>query len=136
MIKSSLSTHLHIMTLLSIYDKDWNSSSDIAGSININPVLVRKELKLLKQANLIESKEGKHGGVRLAKSAKDIYLSDIFKAIKDADHIFEFRTESPNPSCLVGQQINTRLSELFESIDQAVITQLEGMSLKEFANRF
>lgn len=136
MIKSRLATNLHIMTILTIYDDRWNKSSDIASSININPVLVRQELRLLKEAKLVESKEGKHGGVRLAKSPKQIYLSDIFKAINGTDHIFKFRTESPNPSCRVGKQINNQLEGLFESIDEAVIHQLSTVSLEEFSKTF
>jgi len=85
---------------------------------------------------LIESKEGKYGGVRLAKPAKDIKLSDIFDALSESGHIFEFRTESPNPTCRVGKQINDRLEDLFETIDQAVINKLKSMSLEDFVNNF
>ena len=63
MVKSSLSTSLHIMTLLAMFPEEWISSKTMAESIHINPVLVRQELRKLKEAELIQSKEGKNGGV-------------------------------------------------------------------------
>ena len=65
MVKSRFAIVTHILTLLAMFDDDYMSSNDIAGSLNINPVLVRKEIAALKKQGLIESKEGKNGGVKL-----------------------------------------------------------------------
>ena len=136
MIKSSLSTSLHIMTVLAMFSEEWISSRILAESININPVLVREELRVLKNAGLIQSKEGKNGGVKLIKSADQILLSDIFKAIKKEDHIFTLRTNSPDKTCKVGKKINTNLKSLYQEIDEAICTKLNEVSLESFKNRF
>ena len=136
MVKSKFSASLHIMTLLALYTEGWRTSTKIAGSININPVLVRQELRKLKEAGLVESKEGKYGGVRLAKSAKNILLSDIFEVVKENNHLLDYRSDSPSKSCRIGSQINSVLDSLYSEIDIAVIEKLQDTTLESFKNKF
>ena len=70
-------TALHILTLLQLKPGELLPSEYIAGSINLNPAMVRKELSNLRNFGLVESKEGKGGGSTLAKPASEILLSDI-----------------------------------------------------------
>src|SRR5258706_12341309 len=103
-------TSLHIMTLLHLNKDELLSSEYIAGSININPAIVRKEISNLREHGLIESKEGKGGGSSLGKPAKDIKLSYIYNAVRQAPLLG--RTNYPNPHCPVGKQINNNIDEL------------------------
>ena len=52
MNNTRFATAIHIMTLLAESPQDWLTSEWIAGSININPVIVRKELGVLREAGL------------------------------------------------------------------------------------
>lgn len=124
------------MTLLAYYPGEWHSSSMIAESLTINPVLVRKELKALKEHNLIESKEGKNGGVKLGKSAKNITLADIFEAVKGTDHVLNLSNNVPDVNCTIGGQINEKLLTIFDQIDHSIITMLSAQTLEEFKNQF
>ena len=74
------------MTILAKDPQEWFTSDWIAGSININPVIVRKELIILRKSGLVESKQGKDGGVRMAKNTEEIYISEIYNAVKNSDH--------------------------------------------------
>ena len=67
MSNGRFSISLHILTLLDQGKDELLSSECLAGSININPVLVRKEIANLKKHGLVESKEGKAGGFTLGK---------------------------------------------------------------------
>ncbi|AYD46531.1 Rrf2 family transcriptional regulator [Arachidicoccus soli] len=58
-------TYLHILVLLELNEGSLLSSSYISESININAAIVRKAVGELRQAGLVESKEGKGGGTRL-----------------------------------------------------------------------
>jgi Rrf2 family protein len=136
LIKTKFSIALHIMTLVSIYKEDWLTSTTIASSLNINPVLVRKELATLKEGGLIESKEGKNGGIRILKDANDIYLSDIFNLIKGSDTVLSLLKNEPNPNCKVGKQINTKLKSVMATIDNAISSELRKETLEEFKNKF
>ncbi|QVY65247.1 Rrf2 family transcriptional regulator [Polaribacter sp. Q13] len=124
------------MTLLAMYKEDWLTSTLIAESLNINPVLVRKELATLKEGGLIQSKEGKHGGINILKDANKIYLSEIFNLIKGDDNVLSLLKNTPNPNCKVGKQINTRLESLLNTIDTAISEELKKQTLEEFKNQF
>lgn len=124
------------MTLLALYPDDWHSSTNIAGSLNINPVLVRKEIAILKSGHLIESKEGKNGGVKLLKDANKIYLADIFRLIKGEDNVLSFSNNVPNPACRIGRQINENLASIMATIDNSILSELEKQTLEDFKNQF
>ncbi|MCK8522410.1 Rrf2 family transcriptional regulator [Aquimarina sp. D1M17] len=136
MVKTKFSIALHIMTLLSIYKDEWLTSAWIAASLNMNPVLVRKEIAILKENGLIDSKEGKNGGVRILKDAKNIKLSDIFNSVKGEDNVLSLLKNTPNPDCIVGKQINQNLKSLLNTIDKAVSDALEKQTLENFKNQF
>lgn len=124
------------MTLLADTEGNYMSSTDIAGSLNINPVLVRKELSTLIKAGLIESKEGKSGGSRLLKPAKEIALSELFKIVKGEGHTLGLAKNEPNPLCPIGKKMNQNLNKLYEQIDHGIEQSLSGITLEEFKNQF
>ena len=135
MNNTRFATAIHIMTLLAESPQDWLTSEWMAGSININPVVVRKELSVLKEAGLIISRQGKEGGSQLAKSADSISISDIYRAVKNTE-VLGKKNNNPNPACSVGRDINNHLNILFKETDQLVLNFLGDKSLKEFSAQF
>ena len=135
MNNTRFATAIHILTLLASEPEVWMNSEWIAGSININPVVVRKELSILNDAGLVISKKGKEGGVKLGKSAKDIHFSEIFKVVNSTDLLGK-KNQNTNPNCNIGRQINEKLDILFEKTDRLVLQDLEGQTLEDFALQF
>ncbi|MBP6182636.1 Rrf2 family transcriptional regulator [Flavobacterium sp.] len=135
MISGKFAITIHILTLLSKFPDEYISSEFIAGSMNLHPVLVRKEIANLKKNNIVESKEGKNGGTKLLKSASNISLDAIFKITFDTVTL-GFSKNEPNPDCPVGKQINKNLENLYENINEKISLQLSGISLEDFSNKF
>lgn len=135
MSNTRFATAIHIMTLLAKVPQEWLTSDWIAGSINVNPVIVRKELCEMREAGLITSRLGKEGGTRLSKSAEEIKISEIYEAVKN-NEVLGKKNQKPNPACPVGKEINNHLSMLFEQTDLLVKDFLGDKSLQEFANQF
>lgn len=135
MNNTRFATAIHIMTLLAESPQEWLTSEWMAGSININPVIVRKELSVLREVGLIMSRQGKEGGSRLAKKPSDITISEIYLAVKNTE-ILGKRNNNPNPACPVGKEINEHLDTLFSETDQLVLNFLVDKTLQEFLNRF
>ncbi|KGO92382.1 Rrf2 family transcriptional regulator [Flavobacterium subsaxonicum] len=135
MISGKFAITLHILTLLSKFPDEFLSSDFLAGSMNINPVLVRKEIGNLKKHNIVESREGKFGGTRLAKAAKDITLEDIFKMTFESVSL-GYSKNDPNPACPVGKKINQNLDALYMDINSQISSKLKGISLLEFSSEF
>src|SRR4051812_42410357 len=69
------------MTALAFSGEIMDSEA-LARSVNTNPVVVRRLLLALRDAGLIETIAGKHGGSRLRKSPREISLRDIYDAIE------------------------------------------------------
>lgn len=127
-------TAMHILTLLAMQPGELMSSEYIAGSINVNAAVVRKELSNLRNCGLVESKEGKGGGSMLAKPAEQILLSDIYQVVRQTSLLG--RSNDPNPACPVGQQINAHLEELYSEAEQALIQKLGKKTLADFSKQF
>ena len=135
MITGKFAITLHILTLLSKFPDEYLSSEFLAGSMNLHPVLIRKEIANLKKHNIVESKEGKNGGTKLLKPAAKINLDDIFKMTFEKVTL-GYSKNDPNPDCPVGKNINKKLDELYEDINDKIIKQLGTISLNEFSDKF
>lgn len=120
-----------MLSLMGKFQGEWLTSDFIAGSLNSNAALVRKELSELRNAGLVESKEGKNGGCRLARPLNEIRLSDVFAVVKER-HIFGFSPNDPNPHCPVGRNINKALDTMFTGLDQSVTRELSKITLADF----
>ncbi len=135
MNNTRFATAIHIMTLLAGSPHDWLTSEWMAGSININPVIVRKELSVLREAGLIISRQGKEGGSRLARNAGDITISEIYAAVKNTE-VLGKKNLNPNPVCPVGKDINSHLNDLFTETDKLVAEFLGNKTLQAFTDQF
>jgi Rrf2 family protein len=135
MNSSRFSISIHILTLLARAGDELLSSDHIAGSVNINPVLVRKEISNLRNNGLIISKEGKNGGSILAKPAEKILLSDVYRAVRQSPLLGQNKNR-PNPDCEVGRQINNHLDNLFLEAENAMISKLNQTTLADFSKQF
>ncbi len=134
-MNSRFPVSLHILTLLDGAKGEVVSSDYLAGSININPVLVRKEIANLRKYGFVDSKEGKGGGSFLAKNATEINLGEVYKAVK-SDYILGQNKNEPNPKCPVGRQINEHLLGLYTDAENALIAYLAKQTLADFALKF
>ena len=72
---------LEVMEVLAGRPAAYISLSEIADLTNRSANYLQQIIKPLKQAGLIESKEGIHGGIRLAKPAESINLHQVLIAL-------------------------------------------------------
>jgi len=135
MNNTRFATAIHIMTLLAKDPNGWMTSDWLAGSINVNPVVIRKELGNLKKYGLVESRQGKDGGVRIAKNAQEINVGEIYEAIKNSE-VLGKKNLNPNPLCTVGKDINKNLNVLFTETDDLVYQSLKNKKLSDFTSQF
>lgn len=135
MNNTRFATAIHILTLLAHDRERWLSSDYIAGSININPVVVRKEIGTLQQAGLVVSRKGKEGGSQLARSGEKITLAEIYFAVKNSD-VLGKKNLNTSVMCPVGAQINSRLEALFGDVDEVVANLLRHKTLADFLQGF
>lgn len=127
-------TAIHILVLTEKFKNQLITSEFIAGSININPVVVRREIRLLREAGLIGAKKGKEGGCFLAKDPNEILIGDIYRIVNQ-ENIFG-KLNQTNPACAVGKQMNDNLEDLFNKAENDLINVLNKKTLKQFSDEF
>lgn len=135
MNSSRFAISLHILVLLDQAKGELLSSDYMAGSININPVLVRKELINLREHGFVTSKEGKNGGATLAMPASKITLGAVYQSVKGTYLLGSHKNE-PNPLCAVGRDINKHLNDLYDETERRLVTELNQQTLADFSARF
>lgn len=126
---------LHILILLDKAEGEFLSSDYLAGSINVNPVMIRKELINLKKQGFVISKEGKNGGATLAKPATAITLGDIYQSVKQGV-LLGNQKNVPNPKCPVGKDINKHLFKLYDDTERKLVDDLNTQTLANFSGQF
>ncbi|MGP1488703.1 MAG: Rrf2 family transcriptional regulator [Peptoanaerobacter stomatis] len=131
-ISSRFTVALHIFTCVDTFKDEYKITSDfLAGSINTNPVIIRKILTQLKNAGLITVARGT-GGIELTRPLKEITFYDIYEAIEPIENgeLFNFH-ENPNPKCLVGRNIHTLLDNKLKTIQLAMENEMKKYSVAD-----
>ncbi|CAH1211340.1 MULTISPECIES: Rrf2 family transcriptional regulator [Paenibacillus] len=117
-----MSTHfsvsVHCLLLLSCSAPERMTSALIAGSVNTNPVVVRRIMGSLKKAGLVDSSPGTRG-FYLAKPSSEITLAMIYEAAKDEGPLFPIHGNC-NPNCDVGMRIDGLLTNLYRVAEEKV----------------
>jgi len=129
-ISSRFTVALHIFTCVDIFKNEYKVTSGfLAGSINTNPVIIRKILTQLKKAGLITVARGT-GGIELTKDLSEISFYDVYEAIEPVEggDLFRFH-EAPNPQCPVGRNIHALLDEKLKSIQEAMENEMKKYTL-------
>lgn len=122
---------VHVLTLLAHERGKALTSDYIAGSVNTNPVVIRRMLGLLKKAGLVSSTEGAGGGTTLTRPAGRITLADVFKAVEPDGELFGSPRSDPNPLCPVGRSVQGVVRQHGVRFGQAVQRQMKQITIAD-----
>ncbi len=105
------------------------TSTFLASSVNINPVIIRKTLGQLKSAGLVEVAAGV-GGAKLTKQPCEITLQEIFNAVEDDEDLFHIQ-DNHNPNCPVGRNIQQVLGNKLSVIKNNMLDDFAKITLED-----
>ena len=132
-IGSKFTIGVHIITAIAYFkEMDRVNSEFLAGSIGVNPVIVRTVISQLREAGLVRTQRGS-SGAELAKRLNEITLYDIYKAVGSVDEeegLFHFH-EQPNPDCPVGRNIHSVLDQHLVDAQRAMEEKLRQTTLAD-----
>jgi DNA-binding IscR family transcriptional regulator len=134
-ISTRFAVAIHILTLIDS-NKDGKSTSEwIAGSVNTNPVVIRRLTGMLNKAGLVEVRPGV-AGAKLTRSSADITLLQIYKAVNavEEDSLFSVH-EHPNPECPVGKNIAGAIIPVFSLAQKAMENVLQEVTLDQIVHQ-
>jgi len=119
---------IHILTLLAYAGPESRTSEYLAGSVNTNPVVIRRLLAGLRAAGLVSSQGGPGGGWQLLKDPARITLRDVLAAV-DGGSVFPLHSSDPNPRCPIGRSIQSLLAGPFRSAQEAMEQDLDRTTI-------
>lgn len=132
-IGSKFTIGVHIITAIDYFkDMDRVNSEFLAGSIGINPVIVRTVISYLREAGIVQTQRGS-SGAELIKRLDEITLYDVYKAVGSVDAeegLFHFH-EQPNPDCPVGRNIHKVLDQRLIDAQRALEDRLRLTTLAD-----
>ncbi|MHC9537469.1 Rrf2 family transcriptional regulator [Dellaglioa sp. BT-FLS60] len=132
-ISTRYSDAIHILAFIEIYQEAKLTSDLIASSVETSPVVVRRLMGQLREANLITTKQGS-AQPRLTKSADEISLLDVYLAVESDQTLFEVDKKT-NPECIVGGNIQAILEAQYQQATLAAQVSLNHTSLQEIIDQ-
>lgn len=103
------------------------TSDQISHKLNTNPVVIRRVLSRLQQAELIDSQKGPSGGSKLARPAKEIRLGEVYSALEPSA-LF-------NASAAQDARLNNTLQKIFTGAQAALESELNGSNIGQLARK-
>jgi Rrf2 family transcriptional regulator, repressor of oqxAB len=108
------------------------SSGLLAASVNTHAVFLRRILRDLVAAGLVEAREGRSGGYRLARPASRVTLADVYRAVEPEGPLSPSPSE-PDGSCPIGAGMREAFGETAAAAERGLLGALRGRTLAELA---
>ncbi|MCM1167625.1 MAG: Rrf2 family transcriptional regulator [Lachnospiraceae bacterium] len=131
-ISSRFTIAIHIFSCIDAFEGEHKITSEfLAGSVNVNPVIIRKLLSQLKAAGLVTVQRGS-GGASVAKPLEQITFLDVYNAVECVEdgELFHFH-EHPNADCPVGRNIHRALDGKLERVQDAMEREMEKITIAD-----
>ncbi len=131
-MSSRFTIGVHILAVIDYMSSTEKvTSSVLAGSIGVNPVIVRNVMGRLKEAGIISISQGK-SGITLAKDLGEVTFYDMYKAVDcvDEEGIFHFH-ENPNPECPIGRNIHRAMDGKLEQIQRCMEEEMKRITVAD-----
>lgn len=133
-ITSRFTIAVHIITCIDyLRDGDPVTSKVLAGSVGVNPVIIRTVIGKLKEAGIVSISQGK-SGIALGRPLDQITFYDIYRAVDCVDEtgLFHFH-ENPNPECPVGRTIHIAADRRLAAVQRAMEDEMKSITLADVA---
>ena len=121
---------VHVLAVLAYQEGDRVTSAALAGSINTNPVIVRRLLLSLQKARLVDTCKGAGSGSRLSRSPRRINMAEIYRSVENSES-FATPSRKPRADCPVGSCIIDALDKIFSSAQSAMERDLAKTTLAD-----
>lgn len=134
-ISVRFSMAVHTLTLIAVSPNECTGDF-IAGSVNTNPVVIRRIMGMLKKAGLVDVRPGV-GGASLLKAPEEITLLDVYRAVNATEENQLFRIhEQPNIACTVGRNIERVLQSELREAQSAMEHRLAQTTISQLIGKF
>jgi Rrf2 family transcriptional repressor of oqxAB len=122
---------VHALALLAT-GEEGAPSEHLAGSVNTHAVFLRRVLRRLAEGGLIEAREGRGGGYRLARPAERVTLAEVYRLVEPDGPLTPSPCE-PNDECPVGAGMRAAFDQTAAAARAGVEAALSGQTVADVA---
>src|SRR5512137_1907190 len=130
MVNCRFTVAIHVLCLLAAQQPQPLTSEFIAGSVNTNPVVIRRILAVLRRAGLVKSQPGVNGGWELVVEPEDITLGGLYQIVRPGT-VFALHSQQPNVLCPVGRNIQRGLGSHYQKAQAAMEATLDQTTIAD-----
>ena len=123
---------VRILRYLHKHKEDLPTAMTISQAIGITYPFFIKIANQLKQNGLLSAVQGRNGGYRLARSAEQITIYDVFLSIEGDLQIN--RCLNPDHGCSKGEVHSCKFHSFLRSLQNKLIDEMSGQSIADFAH--
>ncbi len=125
---TQFSIAVHILVGITKYEHV--NTSQLAQSVNTNPIFIKRIVGKLAKNGLLISSRGRNGGNCLARDAKDISLLDVYRAV-NAPTLFSIHQYEKVDSCSISSNIQEALTDVRSDLQNALEQKLSQLSIQD-----
>jgi Rrf2 family protein len=125
---------VHVLSVLAYHEGDRVTSASLAGSVNTNPVIIRRLLLSLQKAKLVDTCKGAGSGSRLSRSPHRINMAQVYRSVEELEP-FATLSRKPDAHCPVGRSIIAVMDRIFVSAQAAMERDLARTTLADVIQR-
>lgn len=126
---------VHVMSILAYKEGVWMGSEDMARGVGTNPSYLRGLIGDLREAGLVETKQGKGGGAILARPANKITLKDVFDATESSP-LLKAHIPDCESRCPVARHMVSLLEGVNDRLESTLAEELKRMNLAELVGQY
>jgi Rrf2 family protein len=130
MVNCRFTVAIHVLCLLAAQHPRPLTSDFIAGSVNTNPVVIRRLLGVLRKAGLVKSQSGVSGGWELVVKPVSITLGGLYQIVRPGT-VFALHSQQPNVLCPVGRNIQRGLGIHYQRAQAAMEAELDRTTIAD-----
>jgi len=128
-VNTQFSIAVHVLAAIAHYERAFTSEI-LAGSVNANPVFVKRILVKLSKAKLVKTTVGKSGGYDLARNPKEHFpLRHLLCG--QPSNAFAIHTYPKSKGCVVSCNIKEVMSDVLVGTQEAVDRDLRRTTLAD-----
>jgi Rrf2 family transcriptional repressor of oqxAB len=117
-----------------VHTEDVCPSANLAGQVGSHAVFLRRLLAPLVRAGIVEAREGRVGGYRLARQPEQITLGDIYRALQTCP-IDDTIPLEPARGPLLDPALRRAFGEISQEVDAAILAVMDARTLAELVKR-
>jgi Rrf2 family protein len=132
---TQFSMAVHLMCALAWNKGELMGSQELAHSVGTNPSFLRGLISVLREAGLVETRQGKGGGSTLARPSGSITLYDVYRAT-ETKQLLKVHVPDCESPCLVARRMKHLLDDVNEKLENTLSAEMKQTTVADLVAEY